>query len=109
MVESITTQNEITTTDQRCYLNSLPLDVHTFARTVRGHWGVENQLHWTLDVSFNEDQSRARTGHAPENLSTLRCLALNLLKQNKTRKSSIRAKRKIAGWDNDFLKGLLNF
>lgn len=109
MVESITTQNGVTTTDRRCYLNSLLLNVHTFARAVRGHWGVENQLHWTLDVSFNEDQSRARTGHAPENLSTLRCLALNLLKQNQTRKSSLRAKRKIAGWDNDFLKELLNF
>lgn len=109
MVESITTQNGITTTDQRCYLNSIPLNVHTFARAVRSHWGVENQLHWTLDVSFNEDQSRARTGYAPENLSTLRCLALNLLKQNKSKKASIRAKRKIAGWDNDFLRTLLNF
>lgn len=109
MVESITTQDGITSTEQRCYLNSIPLNVHTFARAVRGHWGVENQLHWILDVSFNEDQSRARTGHAPENLSTLRCLALNLLKQNKSKKSSLRAKRKIAGWDNDFLRDLLNF
>ena len=62
-----------------------------------------NQLHWTLDVTFQEDQSRARSGHAPENLSTLRCLALNLLKQNKSSKSSLRSKRKIAAWNENFV------
>jgi predicted transposase YbfD/YdcC len=62
--------------------------VETFARAVRGHWGVENKLHWALDVCFREDQSRARAGYAAENLATLRRLALNLLKREKTKKAS---------------------
>ena len=66
------------TVERRYYLSSLPLDVATFARAVRGHWGIENKLHWVLDVWFREDQSRARAGYAAENLATLRRLALNL-------------------------------
>ena len=66
---------------------------------MRSHWGVENQLHWVLDAVFGEDQSRARTGHAPENLATLRRWALPLLKTNTHKpKCSIKAKIKAAGW-----------
>ena len=81
--------------------------IKRFAKAVREHWGVENEVHWQLDVSFNEDQSRARTGHAAENLAILRRLALNLLKRETTKKRGIRGKQKIAGWDNRYLLRLL--
>ena len=95
------------TTERRYYLCSLRLDVASFARAVRSHWGVENNVHWHMDVSFGEDQSRARTGFAAENLATLRRLALNLLKRDKTKKRGIRAKQKNAGWDHRYLLLLL--
>ena len=95
------------TVERRYYLSSLPLDVQTFARAVRGHWGVENKLHWVLDVCFREDQSRARAGFAAENLATLRRLALNLLKQENTKKRGIKGKMLNAGWDNSYLLRLL--
>lgn len=106
MVESIREVNGQRTTERRYYLSSLKLDVATFARAVRGHWGVENKLHWVMDVCFGEDQSRARTGHAAENLATLRRLALNLLKREKTRKRGIRGKQLNASWDHSYLPGL---
>src|SRR6266436_1058958 len=71
---------------QRFYLTSLPPDASRFARAVRNHWGIENQLHWTLDVTFGEDQSRLRTGHGPENVAVLRHIALNLLHQQPSTK-----------------------
>lgn len=96
-----------TTVERRYYLSSLKLDVETFARAVRGHWGVENKLHWVLDVCFREDQSRAREGYAAENLATLRRLALNLLKREKTKKRGIRGKMLNASWDQAYLLRLL--
>ena len=95
------------TVERRYYLSSLPLDVATFARAVRGHWGVENKLHWVLDVQLREDQSRARTGYAAENLATLRRLALNLLKRERTKKRGIKGKQLNAGWDHAYLLRLL--
>jgi predicted transposase YbfD/YdcC len=95
------------TTERRYFLASLELEARRFAEAVRGHWSVENQLHWQLDVSFAEDQSRARTGHAAENLATLRRLALNMLKQDRSKKIGVRSKQKVAGWDNDYLLHLL--
>ncbi len=80
-----------------------------FARAVRDHWGVENQLHWVLDVSFGEDQSRARTRHAAENLSTLRRLAMNLLKKDTTKKRGLKARQLNAAWDHNYLAHLLGF
>lgn len=94
-------------TERRYFLSSLPLDIHRFANAVRSHWGVENQLHWVLDVQFNEDQSRARSGHAAENLATLRRLALNLLKRDTTKQRGIRGKQKNAGWSHPYLLHLL--
>lgn len=82
-------------------------DAAYFGRHIREHWHVENKLHWSLDVSFAEDASRVRQGHAPENLSRLRRIGLNLLKQEKTCKRSIRAKRLKAGWDHDYLLKLI--
>lgn len=107
MVESTREVNGQTTRERRYYLTSLKLDVETFARAVRGHWGVENKLHWVMDVCFGEDQSRARTGYAAENLATLRRLALNLLKREKTRKRGIRGKQLNASWDHCYLLKLL--
>ena len=82
-------------------------DINRFMQAVRQHWNVEINLHWSLDVSFKEDLSRVRIGHASENLAIIRRIALNLLKQEKTRKVGITAKRKRAGWDNKYLLKVL--
>lgn len=74
---------------------------------MRSHWGIENQLHWVLDVAFQEDDSRIRKDHAPENLALIRHVAVNLLRQDTSAKSGIKAKRLKAGWDNDFLAHIL--
>lgn len=107
MVEALREVEGKTTVERRYYLSSLALDVATFARAVRGHWGVENKLHWVLDVCFREDQSRVRTGYGAENLATLRRLALNLLKREKTKKRGIRGKQLNASWDHGYLLRLL--
>ena len=107
MVESVREVKGKTTVERRYFLSSLPLSIETFARAVRGHWGVENKLHWVLDVCFHEDQSRARTGYAAENLATLRRLALNMLKRETTKKRGIRGKQLNACWDHPYLLRLL--
>jgi len=107
MVESVREVNGVTTVERRYYLSSLRLDVETFARAVRSHWGVENKVHWIMDVCFREDQSRARSGYAAENLATLRRLALNMLKREKTKKRGIKGKQLNAGWDHAYLLKLL--
>jgi predicted transposase YbfD/YdcC len=107
MVESIREVGGKSTTERRYFLSSLELGIETFARAARGHWGVENKLHWVMDVCFREDQSRARAGYAAENLATLRRLALNLLKREKTKKRGIKGKQLNAGWNNDYLLCLL--
>lgn len=93
--------------ERRYYLSSLKLDVQAFARAVRSHWCIENKVHWALDVSFGEDQSRARAGCAAANLATLRRLALNLLKREKTKKRGIRGKQLNASWNHPYLLKLL--
>ena len=107
VVESVREVNGVVSTERRYYLSSLPRGVQRFAEAVRGHWGVENPLHWVLDVCFGEDQSRARTGYAAENLATLRRLALNVLRREKTKKRGIKGKQKCAGWDHAYLLRLL--
>src|SRR5215218_473034 len=107
LVESQREINGVKTVERRYYLSSLPLNVELFARAVRSHWGVENKLHWVMDVCFHEDQSRARTGHAAENLATLRRLALNLLKKETTKKRGIKGKQLNASWDHSYLLRLL--
>jgi predicted transposase YbfD/YdcC len=83
------------------------LQVHTalykIAYSIRAHWGVENKLHWTLDMAFDEDHSRARIGNSAVNLAVIRHLALNLLKAEKTLKVGIKTKRAKAGWDHTYL------
>lgn len=91
------------TTTVRYSLSSLPGDARQIARTVRSHWGIENSLHWVLDVAFREDDNRARTGHSAENLALIRKLALNLLRLEPTRTRGIKASRPRAGWDTAYL------
>lgn len=95
------------TREVRYYILSKYLSAKKFGNAVRSHWGIENSLHWQLDVTFGEDQSRIRKGHADENFSSLRRLTLSLLKNNKTKKLGIKNKRLAAGWDDTFLAQLL--
>jgi predicted transposase YbfD/YdcC len=88
--------------DVRYYIVSRYLSGKKFADAVRGHWGIENSLHWQLDVTFGEDQSRVRKGHADANFSLLRRTALSLLKNNQTEKVGVKNKRLCAAWDDDY-------
>jgi predicted transposase YbfD/YdcC len=88
------------TKEVRNFISSLPPQVVRLASLIRGHWGIENRLHWSLDVTFNEDQSRIRQGHAAENAALLRRLALSILKQDTRYSHSLRGKRLRAAWEN---------
>jgi len=108
VVESMRECNGQSSVERRYYLSSLTVDVQRFARAVRSHWSIENQLHWVMDVNFKEDQSRARSGYASENLATLRRWALNLIKaDDQKKKRSLKGRMKAAGWDNRYLLHLL--
>jgi len=97
------------TTEQRCFISSLNSDAKRFGKAVRGHWSIENDLHWSLDVSFNEDQSRVRKGQGAENLAVIRHIALSLLKQETSAKIGIRNKRlKVASDEEYMLKVLMS-
>jgi predicted transposase YbfD/YdcC len=89
--------------EQRFFLTSLPCNAVQFAQAVREHWGVENALHWVLDVSFREDDCRIRQGHGAQNMAVLRHMALNLLRREPGHKRGIKARRKRAGWERDYL------
>ena len=91
----------------RYYITSLRPDAARLNRLVRQHWGIENKLHWVLDVGFGEDLSRKRAGHAAQNFSLLNRIALNMLKQEKTSKRGIKGKRLNAAWDHPYLLKLL--
>jgi predicted transposase YbfD/YdcC len=93
--------------EQRVFLCRIAADATLLARAVRGHWGIENQLHWVLDVQLGEDDSRVRVGHAAENLATLRRLVLNLLRRDTQSKVGIRAKQLKASWDHAYLQSVL--
>jgi predicted transposase YbfD/YdcC len=96
-----------TTMKVRYYLSSLDGDAAEALRVTRTHWSIENSMNWVLDVAFREDDSRVRIDHGPENLGILRRIALNLLKQETTLKVGVKAKRKAAGWDEAYLRRVL--
>lgn len=95
-----------TTSETSYYICSSDAKVGLFGESARQHWGIENGLHWVMDVTFGEDRSRVRAGHAAENLSFLRRFVISLLKQDASR-TSLRQKRKEAGWDTKCLEKLL--
>lgn len=106
MVEAIVEQAGTATTTRRFYLSSSRLTPERLAEAVRGHWAIENSLHWVLDVVFKEDQSRLRKGHGAHNMAIVRHFAINAVRLAKGR-HSIKTTRKLAGWDPDELARIL--
>jgi len=105
LIKLVTVRNTPQKTEMttRYFISSWQASAHAFLAAIRDHWQIENGLHWVLDIAFREDESRIRKDHAPQNMALLRHLALNLLKQEPSVKVGIAAKRKMAGWDNDYL------
>jgi len=97
------TERGKTTIATRYYISSLPGNARQILKASRDHWQIENNLHWSLDVSFREDESRVRMGHAQENLAAVRKIALAMLRQAPTRHGGIKSRRLQAGWDDDYL------
>ena len=107
-VESERTIGDATSTERSYYISDLDRqDAKAMLGYVRGHWGIENKLHWSLDVTFREDDLRQRVGHSGENLSRIRRLALNLLRQDKTVKVGAKAKRLKACLEEGYLIKIL--
>jgi predicted transposase YbfD/YdcC len=106
MIRAQRTLNGETSTETRYFISSLAANARQLAEAVRAHWGIENRLHWVLDMTFREDESRIRKDNAPHNAAILKHMALNMLKKTPSRRS-VRLKRKSAGWDNDFLASIL--
>ncbi len=106
-VEAIRRLGEETSREIRYYISSRAACAEVMNAAVREHWGIENGLHWVLDIAFREDESRVRKGHGPELFAILRHMALNLIKQDKSTKGGIEAKRLRAGWNNRYLLRLL--
>jgi len=110
MIESTRTIKDKTTKETRLFIASLPQNAELCASVVRSHWGIENSLHWVLDVVFREDDSRIREGNAAENMAIIRHTALNMLQNAKNKEDkpiSIKALRKKAGWGNNSLSKIL--
>jgi predicted transposase YbfD/YdcC len=105
-VVAITQRDGKETSEVRYYISSLTPGVKRFAQAVRGHWGIENSLHWVLDVTFDEDRSRIRKDHGPDNFALLRRFAISLIKQDTT-PGSVRRKRKRAAWNNEALEDIV--
>ena len=106
MAVSVVVRDGKETTEARYYINSLAMGVKRFARGVRSHWGIENSCHWSLDVTYREDDLRIRDGRLRENVAWLNRFTLSLLKQH-SGKGSIAMKRRSCGWDETFLMEVL--
>ena len=98
--------NDIPVRFDRFFITSLTLPAKEMGAVVRDHWAVENALHWVMDMVFRDDECRLRTEHAPANFTTIKHIALNLIRRAKT-SDSIRLRRKVAAWDDDFLVSLI--
>ena len=107
MVQAERQLGEDTTTTRRYFISSLERDAEQLLHAVRSHWGIENKVHWVLDIAFREDDSRIRKGNGAENFAVLRHIALNLLRREKTVKRSLKGKRIKAGWDKNYLLKVL--
>ena len=106
MVESIREIKGVTETETRFYITSLVMLAHLLGPVIRSHWAIENSLHWVLDMVFRDDECRVRTNHAPANFTTIKHMAHNLLRRPAS-KDSLRLRRKVAGWDDEFLARLI--
>jgi predicted transposase YbfD/YdcC len=100
MVLTVRVADGVESIDCRYYIGSFVGTAQQYLDAIRGHWGIENSLHWVLDVVFREDESRHHAGHSGENLALLRRLAISLLKQEESSKDSLKTKRLRCGWDN---------
>jgi len=107
MVECERTLKDTTTIEYRYYIGSIANNAQLFGKTVRDHWGIENKLHWRLDMAFREDESRIRKGHSAENFAVMRHFVINLLRQDKMTKLGVKNKRLKAGWDDAYRVNLL--
>jgi len=107
MVESVRTVNGKTTVETRYYISSLVGDAKLLGQSVRSHWGIENSLHWVLDVAFSEDDCRIRKDNAPQNFAVLRHIAVNLLGEEKSKKLGMKNKQFLAAMDNNYLAKVL--
>lgn len=107
MVESVRVMNGKTSVETRYFISSLEKNAQKLAEGIRGHWSVENSLHWVLDVAFDEDNSRIRKDNSPANFAVLRHIAVNIIGQNKSRKLSVRSKRFLATLDEEYSIELL--
>ena len=107
MVKRVRRLRNQTTVETVFYLSSLPCDAARIAHAIRTHWGIENQLHWVLDVTFGEDASRIRTGHGPDNFALLRRLAISVLNQETSKKRSLRQKARRAAMSPDYMLTVL--
>ena len=105
--ERTTMQTMQTQTEQRFYIAGQLEKPTYFNKIIRGHWGIENSLHWSLDVIFKEDLSTKHAGYAAENFSMICKASLSILKNDKASKSSLKRKRLKAGWSNEYLENLL--
>jgi predicted transposase YbfD/YdcC len=106
MVETAVRRNGTIEREQRYYLSSAKLDAKTFAHAVRAHWGIENRLHWVLDVVFHDDLARLRTGDGPQNMAVVKHIAMNLVR-TPVDKHSLKVRRKLANLNQDYLEKLI--
>ena len=107
MVESQVELDDVVSCERRYFPTSLGCDAARFAQAVRQHWGIENSLHWVLDVSFREDDCRIRQDAGAQTMSVLRHIALNLIRRESSHKRGVKARRKRAVWDHSYLLQVL--
>jgi len=108
-IVAVTSERETagkTSRETRFFISSLPADAEHLANAIRGHWGIENGLHWVLDMTFRDDECRIRKKNAPANFTTVKHMAINLLRKTPG-KHSLKSKRHMAAWDDDFLQQVI--